>query len=45
MSPLLTMRALHALLSPMYKRMVGRVSRENLSSGDPLWHTFCALHA
>ena len=35
--------ALHALLS-IYKRMVGRASREHRSGGDPLWHTTCALH-
>ena len=39
-----TICALPVLLS-IYKRVVGRASREHLSSGDPLWYTTCALHA
>ena len=45
LSPLSTICALHTLLLPIYKRMVGRASREHLFGGDPLWHTMCALRA
>ena len=42
---LCTLCALHALLLSVYERVVGRVSREHLCGGDPLWYTTCALHA
>ena len=37
-----TICALPVLLS-IYKRVVGRASREHLSAGVPLWYTTCAL--